>query len=132
MKPMIFDPERVQQGDLRGQLGRVEPQTLVLWGAEDNIVPLRDAGAVAEEWPRADLRLIPNAGHWPQFEQTDATLRHIAHFLGLPPALSDRPAERAACSVLASSWRHLCPCPSCWCGRSRRVRSSVTTRSAAG
>lgn len=75
----------MQQADLRGQLGRVEPQTLVLWGAEDNIVPLRDAGVVAEEWPRADLRLIPNAGHWPQFEQTDVTLRHIAHFLGLPP-----------------------------------------------
>ncbi len=75
----------MQKGDLRGQLGRVESPTLVLWGAEDNIVPLRDAGVVAEEWPKADLRLIPNAGHWPQFEQTDATLRHIAHFLGLPP-----------------------------------------------
>ena len=60
----------------------------MLWGAEDNIVPLRDAGAVAAEWPKADLRIIPNAGHWPQFEQTDATLRHIAHFLGLPPEIS--------------------------------------------
>jgi len=79
----------MQKGDLRGQLGRVEPPTLVLWGAEDNIVPLRDAGAVAEEWPKADLRLIPNAGHWPQFEQTDTTLRHIALFLGLPPELSE-------------------------------------------
>jgi pimeloyl-ACP methyl ester carboxylesterase/CRP-like cAMP-binding protein len=75
-------------GDLRGQLGRVEAPALVVWGAEDNIVPLRDAGAVAEEWPAADLRLIPNAGHWPQFEQADITLRHIALFLGLPPELS--------------------------------------------
>jgi CRP-like cAMP-binding protein len=79
----------MQKGDLRGQLGRVEPPTLVLWGAEDNIVPLRDAGAVDIEWPKADLRIIPNAGHWPQFEQTDATLRHIANFLGLPPEISD-------------------------------------------
>jgi len=76
-------------GDLRGQLGRIEPPALVIWGAEDDIVPLRDAGAVAEEWPEADLRLIPNAGHWPQFEQTDATLRHIALFLGLPPELGE-------------------------------------------
>lgn len=83
----------MQQGDLRGLLGRVEPLTLVLWGAEDNIVPLRDAGAVAEEWPKADLRLIPNAGHWPQFEQTDVTLRHISHFLGLPPTVSSGHAE---------------------------------------
>ncbi len=78
----------MQEGDLRGRLGSIEPPSLVLWGAEDNIVPLRDAGAVAAEWPNADLRIIPNAGHWPQFEQTDATLRHIAHFLGLPPDIS--------------------------------------------
>jgi len=85
----------MQKGDLRGQLGRVEPPTLVLWGAEDNIVPLRDAGAVAEEWPKADLRLIPNAGHWPQFEQTDATLRHIAHFLGLPPEVHGEQSDNS-------------------------------------
>ena len=72
-------------GDLRGYLGRIETPALVIWGAEDNIVPLRDAGAVAEEWPAADLRIIPNAGHWPQFEQCEVTLRHIALFLGLPP-----------------------------------------------
>src|SRR5215211_5634813 len=83
----------MQKGDLRGQLGRVEPPTLVLWGAEDNIVPLRDAGVVAEEWTKADLRLIPNAGHWPQFEQTDVTLRHIAHFLGLPPEVRGEHSE---------------------------------------
>ncbi|MBC8076798.1 MAG: cyclic nucleotide-binding domain-containing protein [Chloroflexales bacterium] len=47
-------------------------------------MPLRDAGSVAAEWPKADLRLIPNAGHWPQFEQFDITLRHISAFLGLP------------------------------------------------
>ncbi|NWG20937.1 MAG: alpha/beta fold hydrolase [Chloroflexi bacterium] len=77
--------QAMRHGDLRGQLQAVEPPTLVIWGAEDNIVPLRDAGAVAVEWPAADLRIIPNAGHWPQFEQPDATLRHVALFLGLPP-----------------------------------------------
>jgi len=83
----------MRDGDLRGQLGRVEPPTLVIWGAEDNIVPLRDAGLVHAEWPKADLRILPNAGHWPQFEQTDATLRHIAHFLGLPPEVGGVEAD---------------------------------------
>jgi pimeloyl-ACP methyl ester carboxylesterase len=83
----------MQDGDLRGQLGQVEPPALVIWGAEDNIVPLRDAGLVAAEWPKADLRIIPNAGHWPQFEQTNATLRHIAHFLGLPPEVGAYKAD---------------------------------------
>jgi len=78
----------MRSGDLRGKLKQIEAPTLVLWGAEDDVVPLRDAGLVAQEWSKADLRIIPNAGHWPQFEQPDATRRHIAHFLGLPPALA--------------------------------------------
>lgn len=74
----------MRAGDLRGRLHAIQTPSLVLWGAEDNTVPLRDAGSVAAEWPQADLRLIPNAGHWPQFEQYDTTLRYIAAFLGLP------------------------------------------------
>lgn len=85
--------QAMRRGDLRGKLSALEPPTLVIWGAEDDIVPLRDAGAVAAEWPAADLRIIPNAGHWPQFEQPDATLRHIALFLGLPPAGVALPAD---------------------------------------
>ncbi|MBN1935779.1 MAG: alpha/beta hydrolase, partial [Anaerolineae bacterium] len=54
--------------DLRGRLSGIQTPTLVVWGMEDNTVPLRDASIVAQEWPDADLRVIPNAGHWPQFE----------------------------------------------------------------
>ena len=78
----------MKKADLRGKLGEITPPTLVLWGAEDNTVPLRDAGAVAAEWPQVDLRLIPNAGHWPQFEQYETTVRYLASFLGLPLASS--------------------------------------------
>lgn len=74
----------MRNGDLRGRLAQVEAPSLVLWGAEDNTVPLRDAGVVADEWPAADLRIIPKAGHWPQFETPLATQRYLASFLGLP------------------------------------------------
>ncbi|MEN9934266.1 MAG: hypothetical protein RLZZ387_845 [Chloroflexota bacterium] len=74
----------MRANNLSGTLARVEAPTLVLWGAEDNTVPLRDAGVVADEWPEADLRIIPKAGHWPQFETPDVTRRHVAAFLGLP------------------------------------------------
>jgi pimeloyl-ACP methyl ester carboxylesterase/CRP-like cAMP-binding protein len=92
----------MRDADLRGKMGMVEAPTLVLWGAEDNIVPLRDAGLVDREWPKADLRLIPNAGHWPQFEQPIVTLRHIANFLGLPPALTEQPTTREDIDYLRS------------------------------
>ena len=74
----------MRENDLRGRLHQVETPSLVLWGAEDNTVPLRDAGVVADEWPEADLRIIPKAGHWPHFEAPDITRRQIASFLGLP------------------------------------------------
>ena len=74
----------MRENDLRGRLSQVEAPSLVLWGAEDNTVPLRDAGVVADEWPEADLRIIPKAGHWPHFETPDITRRQIAAFLGLP------------------------------------------------
>ncbi len=74
----------MRDNNLIGRLGNIEPPSLVIWGAEDNTVPLRDAGVVADEWPNADLRIIPKAGHWPHFETPDSTRRLIASFLGLP------------------------------------------------
>lgn len=74
----------MRANNLSGKLDNVQVPALVLWGAEDNTVPLRDAGIVADEWPQADLRILPKAGHWPHFEQADATRRQVAAYLGLP------------------------------------------------
>jgi len=74
----------MRESDLSGQLGAIDTPALVLWGAEDNTVPLRDAGVVADEWPDADLRILPKAGHWPQFETPEITRRIVAAYLGLP------------------------------------------------
>ena len=100
----------MRDNDLSGKLHDIETPTLLLWGAEDNTVPLRDAAVVADEWPTADLRIIPKAGHWPQFETPDITKRHIASYLGLPVISSHlddsaSPAEavRDAAEFLANS-----------------------------
>lgn len=96
------DARRVDQGLVRAEcframrecnlserLNKIETPSLVLWGAEDNTVPLRDSGVVADEWPQADLRILPRSGHWPHFERPDVTRRLIASFLGLPLAQGD-------------------------------------------
>jgi len=57
---------------------------LVIWGMEDNTVPLRDASALVAEWPDVDLRILPRVSHWPQFESPDKTQRYIKAFLGTP------------------------------------------------
>lgn len=74
----------MRANNLSGKLRAIETPALVIWGAEDNTVPLRDAGVIADEWPAADLRIIPKAGHWPQFEAPDVTRRLVAAYLGLP------------------------------------------------
>lgn len=75
----------MRKGDLRGHLRKVaKPPALVIWGMEDNTVPLRDASALVEEWPEADLRILPRVSHWPQFEAPELTQRHIKGFLGTP------------------------------------------------
>ncbi len=74
----------MRENDLTGRLKALRVPGLVLWGAEDNTVPLRDAGVVADEWAEADLRILPKAGHWPHFERPDQVRRLVAAYLGLP------------------------------------------------
>ncbi len=99
----------MRENDLSGKLNQIEAPSLVMWGAEDNTVPLRDASIVADEYPHADLRIIPKAGHWPQFETPEITQRYVASYLGLP-ALSERfsdvPGQAAEVSAAAQFLAH--------------------------
>ena len=79
----------MREHDLRGKIGDIDKPTLCIWGMEDNTVPLRDASVVAQEWHDADLRIIPNAGHWPHFETPETTERYIRSFLSTPLKLLD-------------------------------------------
>ena len=74
----------MRHGDLRGKLRPIDVPSLVIWGMEDNTVPLRDASALADEWPEADLRILPRVSHWPQFEAPEITRRYVKAFLGTP------------------------------------------------
>ncbi len=74
----------MRENDLTGKLRQIEVPALVLWGAEDNTVPLRDASILADEYPLADLRILPKAGHWPHFETPEVTRRLVSAYLGLP------------------------------------------------
>jgi pimeloyl-ACP methyl ester carboxylesterase len=74
----------MRENDLRGKLRGITVPALVLWGMEDNTVPLRDASVVADEMPEADLRVLPKAGHWPQFEAPELTERYVRGFLSTP------------------------------------------------
>ncbi len=74
----------MRENDLSEKLSMVTTPALVIWGMEDNTVPLRDASLVDEFLSEADLQVLPRAGHWPQFESPERTKRLIRSFLGKP------------------------------------------------
>lgn len=62
---------------LAGRLGAITVPTLVLWGASDGIVDPDYGRAYAVAIPGARFELIPEAGHQPQLEAPDATVRAV-------------------------------------------------------
>jgi len=75
-KPYMHNPR------LKHWLHRIDLPTLLLWGAQDGIV----TPAYGERWrelvPGAVLETIPDAGHYPHWEQPEAFVRHVAAFAG--------------------------------------------------
>ncbi len=74
--------------DLAGQrevvldeLPRLTMPTLVVWGANDRVVPSYQATAAAARLKNSRLVLIPNCGHLPQVERPDMFLGALSQFL---------------------------------------------------
>jgi pimeloyl-ACP methyl ester carboxylesterase len=73
--PFCHDPK------LRGRLHRVKVPVLVLAGEQDGIVPPAYERALADSFPRATFRLVPEAGHFPHIEQPGAVFEAIGDFV---------------------------------------------------
>jgi pimeloyl-ACP methyl ester carboxylesterase len=66
---------------LRKRIHRVTAPTLLLWGAEDRVVPPSYAAIFRDGLPQASIALISAAGHFPLLEQPDAALAELRSFL---------------------------------------------------
>jgi pimeloyl-ACP methyl ester carboxylesterase len=84
----------VASEDLRRELPKVRAETLIVWGAQDTLAPLRTGKVLALKLPRARLVVIERAGHELMLEAPDRFRAVLEPFLelGLPPA----PASAAA------------------------------------
>ncbi len=70
-------PER----GLKRRLRRIKAETLVLWGAQDALVPPSYAAEFVSLIPNARAEMIQNAGHVPQVEQRKLVSEHLERFL---------------------------------------------------
>jgi pimeloyl-ACP methyl ester carboxylesterase len=84
------DPTRIAalalvQSNFSSILPRVEAPTLLLWGAEDQVTPLRIGLLLEGTLKNARLVRIPQAGHVPMLEQATRFNREVIAFLAAPP-----------------------------------------------
>lgn len=70
--------------DYTSQYPRISVPTLILWGLDDKIVPLKIGKMLHEAIPRSRLEIINDCGHNPQEERPEETICYISEFLGLP------------------------------------------------
>ena len=55
--------------------------TLIVWGEQDTIIPVRHAHAAHEAIPGSRLEVIPAAGHFPHVETPGAFLAVVLDFI---------------------------------------------------
>ncbi len=68
--------------------------TLVVWGQEDRIVPVRNAWRFARRFPDVQLRILSDCGHCPQMEQAQAFNAEVLTFLDKVVAVKDKKQGR--------------------------------------
>lgn len=75
--PYMHDPK------LSGRLHRITAPVLVVWGAQDRLLPVAYAHRWAEALGTARLEILDEAGHLPPVEQPDTFAALVREFLSL-------------------------------------------------
>ena len=68
-------------GQAYSKLGALKIPTLLIWGEEDDVVPLANAEKIMARAPQAKLRTIPGCGHGAVYENADKVTPIIVEFL---------------------------------------------------
>jgi len=74
-KPYMHNPR------LKRWLHRIDIPTLLLWGEQDGIVSAEYCQAWCHEILGARLETIPDAGHFPHWEQPEAFREQLTQFI---------------------------------------------------
>ena len=63
------------------RLASISSPLLVLWGRQDQVVPVEQAFDAARSVAGAGVVVFERCGHWPQIEHTDDFTRIVTEFL---------------------------------------------------
>lgn len=84
MNMALQDPETRRRNMLSDDdLRQIKAEALVIWTTKDPSGPVDEGRRIAELIPQGRLAVIENAGHWPQYEQTEVFNQiHLDFLLG--------------------------------------------------
>ena len=80
---------RTQWGQfpIEQDLGKISARTLIIWGAEDALIPLAAGRTMNSLIKDSKLVIFEKCGHIPQEEMPERVLEEVMSFVGLPSAL---------------------------------------------
>jgi len=94
--------------DFSQDLGRVQAPTLLLWGAQDLIAPVRNGWVLAANIVRARLEVLPESGHTPMDDVPFKFQEQVRRFLASPVIPERYVAVRDPAPLPASERRGHC------------------------
>ena len=73
--------KKIVSEDLQKFLPEIKCKTVLIWGEKDRVTPLNQAYVVKKGILNSQLRIIPEAGHIPNFETPEKLAEIILKFL---------------------------------------------------
>ncbi len=80
---------------LADALREIDPPALVVWGGQDPYLPVALAERQREMFPRAQVAILTDSGHWPFADDPLGTARHVEPFLRAQTTARERDAVPA-------------------------------------
>lgn len=74
--------QHFQEQEVARQLAAISHQTLIIWGAQDHVLPVNNAKLIHQSIQSSKLKIIPDCGHLPHEEAPELVNPLIAQFLG--------------------------------------------------
>jgi pimeloyl-ACP methyl ester carboxylesterase len=60
---------------------KIDVPALIIWGAEDEVIPVGIGLRLEKALPQARMKVFPECGHVPQEEKPEDTLKLLKDFL---------------------------------------------------
>jgi pimeloyl-ACP methyl ester carboxylesterase len=73
--------KKVLDEDLLADLAQIKTDTLIIWGKEDKMVPVKYAKIFNEKIENSKLEIMPKVGHSPHIETPEKLAEIILNFL---------------------------------------------------